>query len=341
MKALSDKGIQFRTFPVVPRKRIKFHEDTPVVVKEFGSGDEVFKCQGGYFTHNTYRLLDFFVSYWFEIASRNWMQNHGSKYPNKFSWSNIENLAALTPLLKNGYEDSARLLSDLIEVCQALRDYIIIDEISDSEMRKHPSLRGISSLNLLNIIDKSSNTKLKIIHPLRMIKGGSKQKHLGWSNLSNLDDTAPWSKLFDYRLIVERKGNDGRVLERIYKFGFSSPLGIAMIHNTICGGFWSVNPKLYEVSGDAQLLYRYLVITGSRWKNNSVEYIGHRLGWREKQKSRLCSRVKPLFEELCAAGLMKSYTLSRGRRNSGMFSFELEKKRSSKKKIKGHLKDQV
>ncbi|WP_319405754.1 hypothetical protein [uncultured Desulfosarcina sp.] len=36
------------------------------------------------------------------------------------------------------------------------------------------------------------------------------------------------------------KGVDGRILERIYKFGFKNPLGLAMIHNTICGGFWSI-----------------------------------------------------------------------------------------------------
>ena len=85
MRVLSDKGIQFRTFPVIPRKRVKFDEDVPVIYTEFGSNNEVFKCQGGFFTHNTYRLLDFFVSYWFEIASKNWMQKVGSKYPKKLT----------------------------------------------------------------------------------------------------------------------------------------------------------------------------------------------------------------------------------------------------------------
>jgi hypothetical protein len=284
-------------------------------------------------------LLDFFVSYWFEIASKDWMQKFGSKYPKKLYGQNVENLTALTPMLKTDYEDSRQLQSDLIEVCQALRDYVIIDEISDIEMRKHPSLQGISSVNLLNIIEKSSNTKLKTMLQLRMIKGNKKKPYLGWSNLSILDESAPWSKLFDYRLLDGRKGNDGRVIERIYRFGFKSLLGIAMIHNTICGGFWSVNPKLYQVSGDAQLIYRYLVITGARWKNNSIEYIGHRIGWREKQKSRLCSRLKPLFEELCTAGLINSYNLLPCNRNSYMYSFEIKNKGSKKKT--GRLKDRA
>ena len=36
------------------------------------------------------------------------------------------------------------------------------------------------------------------------------------------------------------------------------------------GGTWSVNPELYALSGDAQLLYRFLVITGSKQKNQSL-----------------------------------------------------------------------
>ena len=70
MRTLSDKAIQFRTYPVISRKRIKYDPETPVEFTEFESTVPAFKCLGGYFSHNTYRLLDYFTSHWFEIASR-------------------------------------------------------------------------------------------------------------------------------------------------------------------------------------------------------------------------------------------------------------------------------
>jgi len=39
------------------------------------------------------------------------------------------------------------------------------------------------------------------------------------------------------------------------------------------GGTWSVNPELYALSGDAQLLYRFLVIAGSKQKNQSLIWV--------------------------------------------------------------------
>ena len=120
-------------------------------------------------------------------------------------------------------------------------------------------------------------------------------------------------------------------MERVYKFVFNTSLGIAMIHNAICGGTWSINPNLYQVSGDAQLLYRYLVITGSRGKNHRVDYIGHRLGWREKQVNRLTASIESLFSELLNAGLIVGFEKSTGNLGSCLFHYEIRKKKRSGK----------
>ena len=212
-----------------------------------------------------------------------------------------------------------------------MADYAIIDSISDRQLRKHPSLHGITSAGLFEIIDKTSKVQLKMNCPVRMIQSKGRRKFLGWDNWTNLKESASWTKIFDYRLLEEIKGSDGRVTERIYKFGFNTPLGVAMIHNAICGGTWAINPNLYQVSGDAQLLYRYLVITGARGKNHRVDYIGHRLGWREKQINRLTVSIESLFSELLEAGLIVGFEKSTGSRGSCLFSYEIRKKKRSGK----------
>lgn len=331
MRILTDKGIQFRTFPVVPRKRIKYDEDTPVVFKEFGSSNEVFKCLGGYFTHNSYRLLDYFVSHWFEIACRKWTAKYGGKYPSNFFGDNVDKLSALSPIMNMGRSGSFNLDNDLLGICLRQKDYVNINTVSDRAMRSHASLKGISSATLKDIIEKMSCTRLKVNYPIRTVKTEKKKKIIGYSIWSNLSDSHAWSKIFDYRLIEEIGGTDSRILERVYKFSFKSPLGVAMINNTISGGFWSVNPALYQVSADAQLLYRYLVITGTRRKNNTAEYLAHRLGWREKQKSRIIRRLKVLFEEMCGAGLIQSYEASENHHYGCLFSYTLSNRRGKKK----------
>jgi hypothetical protein len=319
----------------MPRKRVKFDEKKPVVFIEPGSDLPVFKYLGGYFTHNSYRLLDYFTSHWFEVARKKWTQEFGGKYPKNFGGKALEKLAVLTPMFNGNGSSSVQLENDLLDLCRSMQDYAIIEEVSDRQMRKHPSLKGISSAELFEIIKKTSKARLKTNYPVRSLKRKGKKTFIGWETWSNLNDTASWSKLFDYRLLDEKKGADGRIIERIYKFGFNTPLGIAMIHNTICGGFWSVNTNLYQVSADAQLLYRYLVITGSRKKNNSAEFIGYRIGWREKQKKRLASRLEALFQELCEAKLITSYVLSSNCQSGYLFSFEIGKRNGSKNENKG------
>jgi hypothetical protein len=115
------------------------------------------------------------------------------------------------------------------------------------------------------------------------------------------------------------------VNERFYRFGFNSLLGLAMIHNTFCGGSWSVNPKLYQLSGDAQLLYRYVVISGSRMVNNRTDYIGQRIGLREKQKRRLAGMVESLLKELQVAELIENVKISLNAKRNYLCSFGIAK----------------
>jgi hypothetical protein len=323
----------------MPRKRVKFNENTPVIQSSFGSDDEIFCCTGGYFSHHSYNLLDFFVSCWFEIFNKKWKQKYGSGCPKVFSVRSINRLSEFTPILKLNLNGANHLQDYLIYLFQQMGDYTIINEISDLVMRKHQSLQRMSSMQLNEVIDKTSKAKLKIIYPIRIIKEIKKHKFLGWKYISNLEDKYRWGSLFEYGLINERKGKDGRVIERIYKFGFNSLLGIAMIHNTICSGTWSVNPKLYAVSGDAQLLYRYLVITGSRFKNHRIDYIGHRLGWREEQKSRLERGINRLFEELKNAGLIRSYNCKKNGHGKIYYSFEVLKSTGKRKARKSARED--
>ena len=98
MRTLSDKAIQFRTYPVIPRKRIKYDTETPVEFNEFESTVPAFKCLGGYFSHNTYRLLDYFTSHWFEIASRKWTEEFGGNIPKAFAGRDLDRLKTLSPL---------------------------------------------------------------------------------------------------------------------------------------------------------------------------------------------------------------------------------------------------
>lgn len=331
MRALTDKGIMFRTFPVVPRKRVKFDPEVAVVFSEFGSENAAFQCRGGYFTHHSYRVLDYFVSHWFEIARRNWTAKFGGQYPTKYFGDSLKNLTELTPILNMAGNGSLNLEHDLLGLCQSMVDYVVIDSLSDRVMRSHPSLKGISSEALKNVIDRTADARLKVIYSVRTIKSIKNRQVLGYSNWSNLGDDQPWSKIFDYRLVDEVKGADGRILERVYKFGFMNPLGVAMIHNTICGGSWSVNQALYQLSSDAQLLYRYLVITGSRRKNNTAEFLAHRLAWRETQKARIIQRLKNLFEEMLKAGLIQNYEAIESRQYGCLFSHQLPGKKSKRK----------
>ena len=227
--------------------------------------------------------------------------------------------------------DAAALRDNLIDLFQQLRDFTIIEAVSDVQMRKHLSLRGLPSAKLYDVIDKSSKARIKTVYSLRVIKEKRKQKFFGWENISNLCDENAWSSLFEYKLLNEKRGKDGRIIERIYKFGFNDLFGISMIHNTICSGTWSVNPNFYDLSGDAQLLYRYLIITGSRAKNHRIDYIGHRIGWREKQKSRLKSCIGRLFEELKQAGLIVSYDQRHNSHGNIFFSFEVNKRKAKNK----------
>jgi len=333
MRTLSDKAIQFRTYPVVPRKRIKFDEDTPVDYQSFGSDATVYRCLGGYFTHHTYNLLDYFVSYWFEIFNRKWMEKFGGSFPKKIDDSVIENLSELSPFLKMKKFESADFSDYRINLYLQLEDYAIMPEVSDLDMRKHPSLNYLSSPKLYDVIEKSSKAKIKVEYPMRTIKENSKRKMLGWTNLANLNDQSPWSKLFDFRLLNERKARDGRVVERIYKFGINDLIGLSMIHNTICGGTWSVNPKLYALSGDAQLLYRYLIIAGKRTRNHRIDYIASRIGLREKQKSRLAKTIESIFEELKQAGLINAYSSDARRNGNIYYSFVMHKSPAKDKRV--------
>jgi hypothetical protein len=335
MRALTDKAIQFRTFPVMPRRRVMFDANVPVILTSFESKDPVFKLMGGYFTRHSYNLLDYFVSRWADIATAKWKQQFGTNYPiNPFN-EDVERLCKMSPMLRFKPEETAKLNDHLIELCRQMQDYAVIPELSDIEMRRHCSLEGLSSQALFEIIDRTSKARLKTEYSLRVIRSEKKKLFLGYQSIFNLGDHQPWSNLFDYRVINERQGQDGRVVERVYKFVFNGMLGIAMIHNTICGGHWTINPKFYEVSADAQLLYRYLVIAGSRTKNHRVDYIGHRIGLREKQKTRLATCITNLFEELKAAGLIVNFEVHNGSRRRTLFSFEGWRRKEAGKKGEG------
>ena len=121
MKILSDKAIQFRTYPVVPRKRVTFDEDSPVDYRSFGSKVPVFKCLGGYFTHHTYNLVDFFVSYWFEIFNRRWMEVFGGNFPKKIDDQLIQRPLELSPILRMNQFDTAELTDYRIDLFQQLK----------------------------------------------------------------------------------------------------------------------------------------------------------------------------------------------------------------------------
>jgi hypothetical protein len=228
--------------------------------------------------------MDFFVSRWAHVISEKLERINGYQHSKSLSASSIDILAGMNPLLKKGEQYLVNLETNLIEVSRHLRDFSQIESIGDSEMRRHPSLAQLSSAALNEVIARTASIKIKTIYPVRVLRVKGQQRYFGWVNISNLADSADWSGLFAYRMLDEKKGADGRVNERFYRFGFKSLLGLAMIHNTFCGGSWSVNPKLYELSGDAQLLYRYVVISGSRMTNNRTDYIGQRIGLRESQK---------------------------------------------------------
>ena len=213
MRILSDKAIQFRTYPVVPRKRVTFDEDTPVDYMSFGSDAPVFKCLGGYFTHYTYNLLDFFVSYWSEIFNRKWVEMFGGNFPKKIDDQVIQRMSELSPILRMNHINTVELTDYRIDLYQQLNDYTIIPKISDVDMRKHQSLKGLSSSKLHEVIDKSSRARIKTDYPLRVVKENGKRKMLGWNSLANLRDQAPWSKLFDYILLTEKKARDRHVIE--------------------------------------------------------------------------------------------------------------------------------
>jgi hypothetical protein len=326
MKTLTDRGILWRTFPVIPRKRLKFNPEIPIEFPLFGSSEPVFKCLGGYFTHNSYNLLDWFVSRWDEIVGKLWLQRFREDRPSALK-QRVKNLSILTPILNWEKEDLFKLQNNLPELFQHFHEFAIIPQLSDLEMRKHPALERLSSKELNEVIERTSRTKIKTIYPLRIFDS-PKRKNFGWFYQMNLKDSDPWSHLFEYRLLEERKSKTDKVIERVYKFGFTGLFSLLMIHNSVCGASWNMNPKFYKLSGDAQLLYRYLVIAGSRNRVNRLDYIGHRLGWREKQKKRLLTALEPILQELVDAGLVGGFKMIIRKGGKYFCSLEMGKAKS-------------
>ena len=308
MKTLTDRGILWRTFPVIPRKRVRFDPNIPTEFPLFGSKDPVFKCMGGYFTHNSYNLLDWIVTYWGEMATRQWLQKFRQDRPTVLK-DQIDRLKEITPILGYKEEDLLRLQKNLPEIQNHFRDYLLIPGVSDLEMRKHPALNNLSSLELKELIERTSKARIKTIYPVRILDGAKRDPKFTYFYEMNLGETEPWSHLFEYRVLDERKSKSGKVIERSYKFLFTGLLSMLMIHNTICQASWNMNPKVYGLSPDAQLLYRYLIITGSRNRINRIDYIGHRLGWREPQKKRLAKALEPIMRELTDTGLIGGFKM--------------------------------
>ena len=81
---------------------------------------------------------------------------------------------------------SLNLEHDLLGLCQSMVDYVVIDSLSDRVMRSHPSLKGISSEALKNVIDRTADARLKVIYSVRTIKSIKNRQVLGYSNWSNL-----------------------------------------------------------------------------------------------------------------------------------------------------------
>ena len=175
MKSISDRGILWRTFPVFPRKRVRFNPDVPADFTLFESNEPIFKCLGGYFTHNSYNLLDSFVSYWSELAGRQWLEKFGQNYPGAFKKYQLKDLMEITPILGYGKEDLLGLNNSFFGVIQRLEDYVLIPCMSDLEMRKHPGLKRFSSKELHEVIDKTSRARIKTIYPIRILDPQAKR----------------------------------------------------------------------------------------------------------------------------------------------------------------------
>lgn len=331
MKTLTDRGILWRTFPVVSRKRVKYDPKIPVEFPLFGSNGPVFKCLGGYFSHNSYNLFDFFVSYWHELAVRKWLELFREDHPLVFKKNHLENLIRFTPILRYEKEDLIKIRGRLPELFFHFQDYCQF-EVSDLNMRSHPSLQRLSSKALYEVIKRTSNSKIKTIYPIRTLNANKRDGLFTWFYEMNLKENDPWSSFFSYEVIEEIKGKDGRVNERVYRFRFPNPLPILMIHNTICGAFWIMNPRVYELSPDAQLVYRYVIVAGSRLKYHRVDFIGHRLGWKEKQIKRLTAALGRILKELQESGLIDQFTQAEFRPNT---YYHIELKSSRNKENQG------
>ena len=110
----------------------------------------------------------------------------------------------MTPILKYSDQELFKIKDNLIEVVKYFEDYIIFEKISDREMRRHPSLQRLSSKELYNVIERTSQAKIKTHYPLRVLKGSKYKSHFGWFNLLNADN-CPWSHIFKYRLLSEER----------------------------------------------------------------------------------------------------------------------------------------
>ena len=192
-----------------------------------------------------------------------------------------------TPILRYEKEDLIKIRSRLPELFHHFQDYSQF-EVSDLDMRSHPSLQRLSSKALHEAIEGTSNSKIKTIYPIRILNANKKDGLFTWFYETNVKENDPWSSFFSYKVIEEIKGKDGRVNGRVYRFRFGKPLPILMIHNTVCGATWAMNPKLYKLSPNAQLLYRYMIVSGARLKYHRVDFIGHRLGWEGEADKKTC-----------------------------------------------------
>jgi hypothetical protein len=173
--------------------------------------------------------------------------------------------------------------------------------LNDGIMRKElPFMRKYSSVQIRDLIVKTSECVLHMNYPIRFFNGNAYQTFL-------FDNYNRESKLFTLNSEkISKKSKDNHILEREYIIQLNTTLGYMFMQNMISCYMDLLPGKFYEMSDYAQLFYRLFILSyfpntksGKTPKNPvSLSEIRKRLVLKTRDTYMVRKTVKRILTEL-------------------------------------------
>ena len=176
--------------------------------------------------------------------------------------------------------------------------------IDDNHFRRATGLK-MSSKEIFNLLDKTSNAKFKLPFPVIVKNSNGKETIHKMNN---------FSRFFEMNEVVTKVRKDGVVQSRIYEIEFATFLGELFVNNLLSKHNDRVDLRFYRLPANAQLFYRrFLLHINFFTKPLNLETIVNGLGLQDKNKITLTKTIeKNILEPLIRDNLISSYEISQG-----------------------------